>query len=68
MVQRGNVKVVVCGSPGRHSLELSVLSNEGEWRIVCATGLVDTVSIWSTATMEKSDTTPTARSIPTELD
>ncbi|HEY9594791.1 MAG TPA: hypothetical protein VHE79_09955, partial [Spirochaetia bacterium] len=54
MIQRGNVRVVEAGETGRRFLRFETLDGNGAWRLVCATGLVDTVSIW--------DTRPVARS------
>lgn len=55
MVQRGTVRVTECGTEGRRYLQFETLGSDGTWHVVCATGLVDTVSIWSSETMAKSE-------------
>lgn len=55
MVQRGTVRIAECGAEGRRYLQFETRGNDGTWHVVCATGLVDTVSIWSSETTEKSE-------------
>ena len=55
MIQRDDVRVVGCGTEGTRYLQLETRGSDGAWHVVCATGLVDPVSIWTPETTAKSE-------------
>ncbi|HVO40962.1 MAG TPA: hypothetical protein VMV03_18175, partial [Spirochaetia bacterium] len=55
MIERGNVRVVDSGEAGQHYLRFESRGHDGTWHVVCATGLVDTVSIWDERPVAKSE-------------
>jgi hypothetical protein len=55
MIQRGSVRVVESGEAGRYFLRFETLGGDSAWHIVCATGHLDTVSIWDTRLIAKSE-------------
>jgi hypothetical protein len=55
MIEHGAVRVLVCGEAKGHYLVFQTHGSDGAWQVVCATGLIDTVSIWDTRLVAKSE-------------
>ena len=55
MIEHGKVRIEACGEAGRHFLRFDAAGADRQWHTICATGLVDSVSIWSTRTVAKSE-------------